>query len=72
MNTPRGKLRFATPEATALELVGYANQGGGFDNLQRLRRDPRRDARGDEEGRGEATPTSSSKTIERERAPECG
>jgi len=33
MNTPRGKLRVASPEATALELVGYADQCGGFDNV---------------------------------------
>jgi predicted transcriptional regulator of viral defense system len=31
-NTPRGKLRVATAEATALELVGYADQCGGLDN----------------------------------------
>jgi predicted transcriptional regulator of viral defense system len=33
MNTPRGTLRVASPEATALELVGYADQCGGFDNV---------------------------------------
>lgn len=32
-NTPRGMLRVASPEATALELVGYADQGGGLDNV---------------------------------------
>lgn len=32
-NTPRGPLRVATPEATALELVGYADQCGGLDNV---------------------------------------
>jgi len=32
-NTPRGKVRLAAPEATALELVGYADQCGGFDNV---------------------------------------
>lgn len=32
-NTPRGTLRVASPEATALELVGYAEQCGGLDNV---------------------------------------
>lgn len=32
-NTPRGTLRVASPEATALELVGYADQCGGLDNV---------------------------------------
>jgi predicted transcriptional regulator of viral defense system len=32
-NTPRGPLRIASPEATALELVGYADQCGGLDNV---------------------------------------
>src|SRR5512140_1786085 len=32
-NTPRGTLRVSSPEATALELVGYADQCGGFDNV---------------------------------------
>lgn len=32
-NTPRGPLRVASPEATALELVGYADQCGGLDNV---------------------------------------
>lgn len=31
--TPRGVLRVASPEATALELVGYADQSGGLDNV---------------------------------------
>lgn len=31
--TPRGFLRVASPEATALELVGYADQCGGLDNV---------------------------------------
>ena len=31
--TPRGFLRVAWPEATALELVGYADQSGGLDNV---------------------------------------
>lgn len=30
---PRGLLRVASPEATALELVGYADQSGGLDNV---------------------------------------
>lgn len=32
-NTPRGSLRVASPEDTALELVGYADQCGGLDNV---------------------------------------
>lgn len=32
-NTPRGLLRVASPEATALELVGYADRSGGLDNV---------------------------------------
>ena len=32
-NTPRGRVRVASPEATALELVGYAAQCGGLDNV---------------------------------------
>lgn len=32
-NTPRGSLRVASPEATALELVGYADHCGGLDNV---------------------------------------
>lgn len=32
-NTPRGPVRIASPEATALELVGYADQSGGLDNV---------------------------------------
>jgi predicted transcriptional regulator of viral defense system len=31
--TPRGPLRVASPEATALELVGYADQCGGLDHV---------------------------------------
>lgn len=33
ITTPRGRLRVASPEATALELVGYADQCGGLDNV---------------------------------------
>jgi len=32
-NSPRGRLRVASPEATALELVGYADHAGGLDNV---------------------------------------
>lgn len=32
-NTPRGMLRVASPEPTALELVGYADRCGGLDNV---------------------------------------
>lgn len=31
--TPRGPLLVASPEATALELVGYPDQSGGLDNV---------------------------------------
>jgi predicted transcriptional regulator of viral defense system len=33
MNTPRGPVRVSSPEATALELVGYAKHAGGLDNV---------------------------------------
>lgn len=33
VNTPRGRLRVASAEATALELVGYARHCGGLDNV---------------------------------------
>jgi predicted transcriptional regulator of viral defense system len=33
VNTPRGVLRYATPEVTALELVGYPNHAGGLSNI---------------------------------------
>jgi predicted transcriptional regulator of viral defense system len=33
VNTPRGRLRLSSPEATALDLVGYADQAGGLDNV---------------------------------------
>lgn len=32
-NTPRGRMRVSSQEATALELVGYADQCGGLDNV---------------------------------------
>ncbi|MBI5544353.1 MAG: type IV toxin-antitoxin system AbiEi family antitoxin [Deltaproteobacteria bacterium] len=32
-NTPRGTLRVASAEATALELVGYSDQCGGLDHV---------------------------------------
>lgn len=32
-NTPRGTLRIATPEVTALELIGYPDHGGGLSNV---------------------------------------
>lgn len=32
-NTPRGILRVASPEATAVELVGYPEHSGYFDNI---------------------------------------
>ena len=33
MNTPRGRMRVSSPEATALELVGYVDQCAGLDNV---------------------------------------
>lgn len=33
VNTPRGVLLYATPEVTALELVGYPNHAGGLSNV---------------------------------------
>jgi predicted transcriptional regulator of viral defense system len=33
LNTPRGALRYSTPEVTALELVGYPKHAGGLDNV---------------------------------------
>jgi predicted transcriptional regulator of viral defense system len=35
-NTPRGKLRVSTPEATAIDLVGYQHQIGGLDQVATL------------------------------------
>ena len=32
-NTPRGTLRVSTPEATALDLVGYQHRAGGLDQV---------------------------------------
>jgi predicted transcriptional regulator of viral defense system len=32
-NTARGTVRYATPEGTALELVGYPRQSGGLSNV---------------------------------------
>jgi len=33
MNTPRGRLRVSSPESTLLEVIGYADQCGGLDNV---------------------------------------
>ncbi len=33
INTPRGVLRYSTPEMTALELVGYPGHAGGLNNV---------------------------------------
>jgi predicted transcriptional regulator of viral defense system len=38
LNTPRGPLRVSTPEATALDLVGYPRHAGGLDGVATLRR----------------------------------
>jgi predicted transcriptional regulator of viral defense system len=33
MNTPRGRMRLSSREATLLEIVGYADQCGGLDHV---------------------------------------
>lgn len=33
INTPRGSVRISTPEATALDLVGYCRRAGGLDQV---------------------------------------
>lgn len=33
INTPRGQIAVSTPEATAFDLVGYAQHAGGIDNV---------------------------------------
>ena len=33
VNTPRGAVRYATPEVTALDLVGHPDPAGGLDNV---------------------------------------
>jgi len=33
LNTPRGTIRVSTPEATALDLVGYPEHSAGLDNV---------------------------------------
>ncbi len=33
INTPRGFVRYSTPEVTALELVGYPHHAGGMNNI---------------------------------------
>jgi len=33
INTPRGVVRYSTPEVTALELTGYPNHSGGLSNV---------------------------------------
>ena len=38
-NTPRGVVRYATPEVTALELVGYPNHAAGLSNVATVLRD---------------------------------
>jgi predicted transcriptional regulator of viral defense system len=39
MNTPRGLVRVASPETTALELVGYESQAGGLDAVATVLRE---------------------------------
>ena len=38
-NTPRGVVHYATPEVTALELVGYPNHAAGLSNVATVLRD---------------------------------
>jgi len=38
-NTPRGAVRYSTPETTALELVGYPSRAAGLDNVATVLRD---------------------------------
>lgn len=33
LNTPRGQIRVSTPEATAVDLVGYVDHAGGLDQV---------------------------------------
>ena len=35
-NTPRGVLRVSTPEATAIDLIGYQDQAGGLDHVAQV------------------------------------
>jgi predicted transcriptional regulator of viral defense system len=35
-NTPRGPIRFSSPEATAFDLVGYCRHAGGLDHAATL------------------------------------
>lgn len=35
-NTPRGVLRVSTPEATAIDLIGYQDQAGGLDQVAQV------------------------------------
>jgi len=44
-NTPRGYVDVSTPEATALDLVGYSAHAGGLDNVVTLLPDLLADAR---------------------------
>jgi hypothetical protein len=32
-NTPRGTIQVSTPEATAVDLVGYSRHAGGLDQV---------------------------------------
>lgn len=36
VNTPRGTVRVATPEATAIDLIGYQHQAGGLDHVAQI------------------------------------
>lgn len=38
-NTPRGAVRYSTPETTALELVGYPNRASGLNNVATVLRE---------------------------------
>jgi predicted transcriptional regulator of viral defense system len=39
LNVPTGQVRYSTPEATALDLVGYPDHAGGLDNVATVLRE---------------------------------
>ncbi|NOY90243.1 MAG: hypothetical protein GXP55_03460 [Deltaproteobacteria bacterium] len=48
VNTPRGVLRYSTPEVTALELVGYPGHAGGLNNVATVLAELAEEMAGDE------------------------
>ncbi len=47
-NTPRGALKVSTPEATAIDLVGYTDRAGGLDTVATVLSDLADDMDGDQ------------------------